>query len=273
MLGALCLVSGIFFVWDTVCRWADRHEPWTKRILWVNFAFIGMTLWLMKLAHSATSDVCLALGCLVIGAAHTQTGKDHLGLLKVLGPASFALFLILSLGFNMTGNLAQAIGKDPNLSDRTHMWALLLSMQTHPLIGFGYRSFFLGSRISTFWRGMGGDNVLETHNGYLGIYLDLGLIGLFLLCAFLIASYRMICKRLEPFTPLGSLSLTLWIMLLFYNVSEASFENGLLWLTFLIGALVLPERVEDRVTSVTALDERPLEEPVDSAFQVARQPW
>ena len=52
--------------------------------------------------------------------------------------------------------------------------------------------------------------MLEAHNGYLQIYLDLGLIGLFLICTFLIATYRKICKRLKPlssprFIKLGTL--------------------------------------------------------------------
>ena len=55
-----------------------------------------------------------------------------------------------------------------------------------------------------------GDNVLEAHNGYIAIYLDLGLIGLCLLCTFLITTYRKICKRLKPFTLRGSLGLGLW---------------------------------------------------------------
>ena len=41
MLGALCLVSGLFFFWDTVTRWSDRKERRTKRIILVNIAFIG----------------------------------------------------------------------------------------------------------------------------------------------------------------------------------------------------------------------------------------
>jgi exopolysaccharide production protein ExoQ len=245
LLGALCMVSGIFFFWDTVCRWADRHEPQTKRILWVNYAFIGMTLWLLNLAHSVTADVCFALGCLVIATAHTRTGKNHPGAVKALAAGSFFLYLILAWGLGMSGSLAGAVGKSANLSDRTNMWSTLLSMQTHPLTGFGYQSFFLGSRMTEFWQRLGnGDNVNEAHNGYLAIYLDLGLTGLVLLGAFLIASYRRICRRLEPFTPFGSLGLALLTMLLFYNVTEAAFEGGLLWITFLTVALVAPEREE-----------------------------
>src|SRR5262249_4881110 len=72
MLGLACLISGLFFFWDTVTRWKDRKRPRTRQIILVNVAFIAMTLWLLKLASSATSGVCLALGCLVIAAAHTK---------------------------------------------------------------------------------------------------------------------------------------------------------------------------------------------------------
>ena len=56
MLGVLCLISGIFFFWDTVTRWPERKERRTKRIILVNVAFIAMTLWLLNLSSSATSQ-------------------------------------------------------------------------------------------------------------------------------------------------------------------------------------------------------------------------
>ena len=71
MLGVLCLISGIFFFWDTVTRWSDRKERRTKKILVVNAAFLAMTLWLLNLSHSATSSVCLVIGCLVIVAVRS----------------------------------------------------------------------------------------------------------------------------------------------------------------------------------------------------------
>ena len=89
MLGVACLVSGLFFFWDTVTRWPDRKQRRTKRILLVNVAFIAMTLWLLHFAHSTTSSVCLMLGCLVIAAAHTRYVKRRPTLLKVLVPACF----------------------------------------------------------------------------------------------------------------------------------------------------------------------------------------
>jgi O-antigen ligase len=242
MLGLLCLASGIFFFWDTITRWHERSETRVRRIILVNVVFIGMTLWLLNVSASSTSTVCLAIGCLVIAAAHSRSGRRHPNWVKALAPASFFLYLILALGFGMGAQLSQAVGRSPSMSDRTRIWQVLLSVPINPVLGTGYQSFWLGSRVQWIWARLTGDNVLEAHNGYLQTYLDLGLIGLFLVCAFLVATYRKVCMRLNPLTPLGSLSLGLWTLLLFYNVTEAAFGGGVLWITLLMGSLTVPRR-------------------------------
>jgi exopolysaccharide production protein ExoQ len=238
MLGVLCLVSAIFFFWDTVTRWSDRKERRTKKIIRVNVAFIAMTLWVLNLSNSATSSVCLVIGCLVIVAAQSGWGKRHPGFLKGIIPACICLSLILAFGFDMNGQLAGAVGRDPTFTGRTVIWNAVLSTNTNPLIGTGYQSFWLGPRLSRVWYLAGG--VTEAHNGYLEIYLNLGLIGVSLLFMFLIASYRSICKRLSPSFSLGSLSLALWTIALFYNITESAAFNGqLFWIIFLLVVIVV----------------------------------
>jgi exopolysaccharide production protein ExoQ len=254
MLGVACLISGLFFFWDTVARWSERGQRRTKRILMVNIAFIAMTLWLLNVAHSTTSKVCLMLGCLVIAAAHTRWFKRRPLLLKVLVPAIFLLYLVLSLGFDMNGQMAGAVGKNATLTDRTQIWAFVLGMHTNPLVGTGYESFWLGPRLEWFWLYSGLGHINEAHNGYLEVYLNLGLIGLFLLGGFLIASFRTISRRLKPFSNLASLTLALWIVMLFYSVTEAGFRAGLMWSTFLLGAIDLPKRAAARVHAFATVD-------------------
>lgn len=256
MLGLLCLVSGIFLFWDTVTRWAERKEQRTQRIILVNVAFIAMTLWLLHLAHSATSSVCLVIGCLVIAAAHSRFGKRHRTLLQVLCPASFFLYLILAFGFGMNAEMVRDVGRNPTLTDRTFIWKILLSMKTNPLVGTGYQSFWLGSRLQRVWQSFPGIN--EAHNGYLDIYLTLGLMGLVLLVGFLIASYGTICKRIRSASALASLSLAIWTIMLFYNVTEAAFDGGLLWVMLLLGVVVIPEYAEARVASPVACENAPV---------------
>jgi O-antigen ligase len=236
MLGILCLVSGLFFFWDTVTRWSDRKQARMKRIILVNAVHICMTLWLLNLCDSATSRLCLALGCLVIAAAHSKAFQRRPGFLKTLIPGGFVLYLILAYGFNLNESVAKAVGRDPTLTGRTTIWGLLLSMHTNPLLGTGYETFWLGPRLEWVWQRYA-PGLNEAHNGYLEVYLNLGLIGLLLLVGFLIGSYRTICRSLPPFSSLGSFSLALWTILLFYSVTEAGFRSGLMWFVFLMGAI------------------------------------
>ncbi len=252
MLGVLCLVSGIFFFWDTVTRWSDRKERRMKRIIIVNFAFMAMTLWLLNLANSATSRVCLAIGVMVIVAARSGWAKRHPGLLKTLIPASFCLYLILAFGFDINGDLAGAVGRDPTLTDRTFIWKLVLSMHTNPLVGAGYESFWLGRRLQRIWELSGPIN--ESHNGYLEVYLNLGFIGVFLLVGFLITSYRNMCQQLISLPAIASLNIAVWTVMLFYNITEAAFKSGLIWVTLLLGAIVVRAQIEEDSSSVGTLE-------------------
>lgn len=255
LLGLEALLSGLFFFWDTVTIWSHRKKRRTKRIIQVNFAFLGMSLWLLNIANSATCRVCMVLGCLVVAAVHTRFFRRRPVFLKVLIPTAFCLYLILAFGLDMNGQLAGAVGKDPTLTDRTKIWAFVLSMHTNPLIGTGYESFWMGPRLQWFWQTAGLGQINEAHNGYLEVYLNLGLIGLFLLSWFLIASYRTICARLRPFSNLASLTLALWLTMLFYSVTEAGFRSGLIWLTFLLAGVAVPKRAPDRVHNLAAIED------------------
>lgn len=251
LLGLDALVSGLFFFWDIVARWSDRKERRTKWIIRLNFAFLIMSLSLLQTADSTTCKVCMLLGSLVIVAVHTKFFTRHRGLLKTLIPASFLSYAILALGFGMSADFAEAVGKDPTLTDRTIIWRTVLGLHTNSLLGTGYESFWMGSRLQAVWRVMPGIN--EAHNGYLEVYLNLGLIGLLLLCGFLIASYRTICKRLEPFSNLASLSLALWLVMLFFCVTEAGFRAGFIWDAFLLTCVTVTAKTAVQTAEVRRL--------------------
>lgn len=246
MLGALCLVSGIFFFWDLVTHWSDRNEQ-RARWIFVNFSFIAMTLWLLLKAHSATSAACFVLGCLVIAVTHSKGGQRHPSVVKLTIPACFVLYLILGFGFGLNDQLAAMLGRDPTLTGRTKIWSTLLTMDTNPLVGTGYGSFWLGARLNSVWEQRG--RITESHNGYLEMYLNLGIIGLFLFLVFLVAAYRNICrKQLSSRKDFASLALALWTILIFYMVTEAGFRGGLLSVVFLLVVLSVPVSAQSETT-------------------------
>ena len=253
MLGVACLISGIYFFWDTFSRWPNRRERGAKLAILVNLALFAMTLYLLRLSNSATSQVCLVLGCMVVAAANLRLMKRHPGILKVAIPLALCAYMILQFGFGINGEIAGMVGRNANLTGRTDLWKFLLGMHTNPVLGTGYESFWLGPRLAAVWAMFVGSGINEAHNGYLETYINLGLIGLLVLSVYLIASFRKIGKALSSGFSLASLSLALWTVLLFYNVTESAFRGSqVMWVVFLLGAIAVSQCAHGKVRSVSA---------------------
>jgi len=240
-LGSLCLFSGLFFVWDTLARWKDRNNGRSRRVLLVNALFIWMIMWLFKLAQSATSLACFVLGCAMLTAAYLGVFKRRPAVLLTALPLGFFVYLFLVFGFNLDVNsiVATSLGRDPTLTGRTLIWDTLLSVDINPLIGTGYESFWMGKRLQFIWERSGVIN--EAHNGFLQIYLNLGYIGLLLLSCFLFNCYLRISAQVKALSDLGRFAFTLFVVLLVYNLTEAAFGTGLLWLAIMPAALAVPQ--------------------------------
>src|SRR5688572_18177434 len=245
-LGAACMLSGIYFLWDTVSRWSDRKESQTRRIILINITFIVMTVWLLRLANSATSQACLLLGWAVV-LAFARWGTRRPKFIKAAIPIFLITYIVLVLFFDINDTLARMLGRDPTLTGRTNIWQTVLSTNTNPLLGTGYDSFWLGPRLAQVWAVAGPVN--QAHNGYLEVYLNLGMIGVVLLVGLLITSYRNIWRHAAEARNLTSLTLALWTLALFYNLTEASFKPTFMCLTFLLGAVVVPVAQPSKMTA------------------------
>ena len=254
LLGTICLISGIFCFWDTMTRWEDRRQPRTRRIIMVNVAFIAMSLWLLYLADCATCRVCLVLGCLVIAAAHTRVVKRHPAPLKVFIPLIVCICLFLVFGVDMKATIASSVGRDATFTDRTLLWPYLLSLRINPLLGTGYESFWLGPRLTQIWNKWA-FRPNQAHNGYLEVYLNLGLVGVCFIGGVLIASYRKISRTLSAELGVASLKLALWMILPIYNITTSDFGKGeVMWLSFLLVAIATPARTKGQLRSVAMFD-------------------
>jgi exopolysaccharide production protein ExoQ len=239
MLGIVCLVCGIYFFWDTVVRWPARKNRGQKRAILVNAGLICMVIWLLNICESVTSRTCLAIGYVVILAAHTKAVRQRPAILTATIPAVLLIYIFLFFGLGLSGGFASALGRT-SLSGRTEIWQLVLSQQANPLVGAGYESFWLGPRLQRLWAGgWGAIHLNEAHNGYLEVYLNLGYAGCILLFLFVASAYRNICKSFKPFLSTASLSLAIWTAFLFHNTSEADFRSGVMWFAFALGAIAV----------------------------------
>ena len=102
--------------------------------------------------------------------------------------AGLVLIVAAELAFGISGHFSEALGRGSSLSGRTVLWARLLEVHINPIFGTGFESFWLGERLEQL-EGIFFFVPNEAHNGYLEIYLNLGLMGLFIIIGLFIATY------------------------------------------------------------------------------------
>jgi O-antigen ligase len=240
-LGVICLISGLFFFWDTLVRWPERKGRRVKPLIFANIIFMGIVLRLLMLSDSKTSLGCLVIGCLVLVILHSNWAKANPRIVTASIPVVLAIYIVLVFVFDISSSVARLFGRDPTLTGRTNIWATLLAAQTNPLIGVGYQSFWMGDRMAAVYRSLHVTTFLnEAHNGYLETYLNLGLIGLGLLAVFLFSGCRSICRQLVVSPYFASFGLMFWLVSLVYNFTESAFGSSFPWMILLLCVVVVP---------------------------------
>jgi exopolysaccharide production protein ExoQ len=201
--------------------------------------FLIGILWLLRQAHSANPTIGLFIAILiVVFVGIRSTIKNFIGTYML---AALALFAAAELTFGISGHLSESLGRGANLTGRSELWAHCLEVQSNPILGAGFESFWLGEggkRVGAFygrWKPGG------AHNDYLDTYLNLGLIGLSLLLGLLIATFWKI--RLELFRNFewGRYRLGFFAAVVLHAATERTFGSyGPLCFVFYMIALDYP---------------------------------
>lgn len=239
-LGYICMLSGLFYVWNLLSLWRQRktgidHVEWVKTI-----AFLLMTLWLLKIANSATSLMGMLLGTAILFLTERLAQKKLMPMFNGILAGSIALIFVFNQAFGLKEMLLRELGRDDTLTGRTDLWSDVLHLQTSPFLGTGYGGFWLGERVEKLWK-MYLWHPNQAHNGYLQTYLDLGLVGLMLLSLAAITAYLKIVKNDSVENDYGRFRLAILLVVLVYNFTEAAFNGPyLMWFMFLL--VVLHER-------------------------------
>jgi O-antigen ligase len=263
-LGADCLIFGFFFFWYLLQIWRTERSTRRRNELRLIAAFLLMIGWLFWKAHSATSMICFFVGITVVVLLGMRSiNKSFIGTYMLAG---LVLIVAAELAFGISGHVSEALGKNSTLSGRTLLWAGLLKVHINPIFGTGFESFWLGKRLEEL-EGIFFFVPNEAHNGYLEVYLNLGLLGLFIIIAVLIATYWKIRPELFQNFEWGRYRLGFFVAVLLYNCTEAGFRilNPILLIFYLI-AIHCPR------TYLTG-GQRPLEfGRLDKEFAYAEEP-
>ena len=237
-LGADCLILGFFFFWYLLQTWKTERGTRRRNELWLIAGFLIGIWWLFSQAHSATSLTSLFIGALVIVFVGIRSiDKRFIGIYML---AALVLLIIAELTFGISGRFSEGLGRGSGLSGRTTLWTALLKLDTNPILGTGFESFWLGKRPEQL-KGVFYFIPNQAHNGYLETYLTLGLIGVFLLLGLFVATFRKI--RIELFRNFewGRYRLGFLAAVILYNWTEAAFKTlNPIWFVFYLIALDYP---------------------------------
>jgi O-antigen ligase len=239
-LGQLCLLAGLYMCWAIIFQVVHGGVKSDRVRIVVYLSFLGMSAWLLYMADSATSIVCLslAIGALCVARLPAVSRRPHR--IMTCGAAAAALVMIGSYVFDVYGFAVGVVGRDTTLTTRVPMWQGLADMAGDPIVGFGYESFWLGDRLRSLWDEYGRLN--QAHNGYLEVYLNLGLVGLALLGMAVVVGFRRISRALWTDYSAAVLRLCLLTVVVVYNWTEATFYGtSNMWFVFLCAVIEIPK--------------------------------
>jgi exopolysaccharide production protein ExoQ len=218
---------------------------------------IGMLLLccvLMLLSKSATAVVVTFLMFIALFFRKTL----YLRIRPLIGLGAVAMVFAASVGFWFVENsdrLLSALGRNSSLTGRIPLWQLVSKeIAARPIQGYGF---------AAFWNSWEGERVSETvnwevsvpnaHNGFLEIWLGIGIVGLVLLLIGMWRNFRSSLHTARTHREIDqSWPLVLLIFTLLYNFTESSLlaTNSLLWIAYIANSFWLVRSAEEEKRAV-----------------------
>jgi O-antigen ligase len=229
-LGRLCYIATFFLVCSFINRRIVHNAVFPIRYEYAELVVLTMAIYLLKgpgmgKAVSITSLITLAVGLAsFFGLLLAKRFKRYLSLstfkfvivgIIIVGTASAFIG-----GLVFGGEIASSFGREETLTGRTQIWAELIPfVMREPIIGHGIDGFFTNAMQKSL------GNLPHAHNGYLGVILVYGFVGLLLVSIFFISSCKKARQLMDHDYLWGGFCLCFLIMSLIHNIAEPSIDT------------------------------------------------
>jgi exopolysaccharide production protein ExoQ len=236
-LGVITMVITLGVVWNLLRLLRAKDLENRGRHLLAQATLLTFGIAVLFLAHSATSLACFTLGAgLLFATSLPSMGRRPGRIHALVGTVFIAGGLATLLGGD--ARVVHALGRQTDFTGRTEIWKAVMFAVSNPLLGTGFESFWLGPRLNVVWSHLSEYmHVNEAHNGYLEVYLNLGIIGVGLIALIFVKAYRDAVAVFRQDLPAGSLWLAYIFAAAFYSITEAGFRSlAPMWIFLLLAA-------------------------------------
>lgn len=250
-LGVVCLCFGLGSVWRFLDVYKGQEVTGRTRHLIAQGVILAMVLHLFRLMDSMTSLSSFLMALVLVLATSCRPVIRRPAVVHILVASMLAVSGSVAF-LGVSPSALQAMGRNPTLTERTDLWATLLSVVRDPWFGTGFESFWLGSRLDEIWR-QTSFQANEAHNGYLEVFLNLGWMGIALLAALIATAYPRVLAAWRTNDPRGVLCLAYFFVGLVYNFTEAAFFQiqSVAWPFFLFAIVKTPTMYPKASPTVT----------------------
>lgn len=197
---------------------------------------LGLSLLTLYFSDSATA-LLITLILLALLPAYrilrwpsTLTGVA----LMALGGLGVTLWVWLP---SVVPNMLEALGRDATLTGRTVIWSGVWSLiQSHLWLGYGYGGFWMGwdGPSAHIWRLFTNWNPSDSHNGFLDIWSDVGVVGLTLFIFAFMGALWSVVRWIRADKSASTWPLSILGCLVLFNLTESAIlrPTNLLWILF-----------------------------------------
>ncbi len=228
---------GISSVLALIVCWALYHSQRGSKAFWI---FVGIVAAVILLGTRSATALAMAFALLATWFAIQARPREPYLLLASGSFAMAVALLVLPVVPDLLQFSLSLLGKDLTLTGRIPLWLILIPFALErPLLGYGYGAFWLGESGPSQWVWAVTWDATHAHNGFLDLWLELGLPGA-LLTALLVVLLLFRTARTAftgRTTSLAYLAFFFTVFFLLVNTTESvALESGLTkaiyWLLF-----------------------------------------
>jgi exopolysaccharide production protein ExoQ len=242
-LGQVAMLGVLVFYWELRRHWAVHR--WKNAQL----LYLLMAVYLLKGAPggiSMTSVSVCAFSLLVFSRMQSLRYKPYavrlfVNIVFASTLALITLVLVHSVVMfsedSFFGKMITLFGRDITLTDRTNIWHdVYAAASGSPFLGVGYGGFWIGRIANIPWNSQMTWVLGQGHSGYVDTYLQIGIVGGCILAIVLFSTLPRLLRSLEDDFDFGCFRITLFLTILFVNVTESTFLRGdhHLWLLLMV---------------------------------------